>query len=72
MEEKKFRAEQSVKEVMLIVLWDMKGPISVNFLDKDATVSSASYCQQIWQNSSYSEYNPHVYTGCSRKNYIIL
>ena len=34
-----------LKKVMLIVLWDMKGPITVNFLVKGATLFRDSYCQ---------------------------
>ena len=30
---------------MLIVFWDMKGPISIDFLEKGAAVNSAMYCQ---------------------------
>ena len=34
----KFRVQQSVKKVMLIVFKDMKGPITIDFLEKVATV----------------------------------
>ena len=33
------------KKTMLTVLWDMKGPITIDFLEKEATVMSASYFQ---------------------------
>ena len=45
---KKLQAQQSVKKVMLIVSWDMKGFITIDFLEKYATVKrkkkEASYC----------------------------
>ena len=31
-----FKAQQSVKKVMLTVFWDMKGPITSKFLEKSA------------------------------------
>ena len=40
---KKFRARRSVKNVMCIVFRNMKGPITINFLEKGPTVNSASY-----------------------------
>ena len=33
-----FQVEWSVKKVMLTVFWDMKGPITIDFNEKDATV----------------------------------
>ena len=59
---KKFWAEQSVKKVMLTVFWDMKGPITIDFLEKDATVNSASYSQLklLRQNSPYLLNKPHT------------
>ena len=36
---------------MLIVFWNMKGPINVDFLEKGSTVNTASYCKFFWQNS---------------------
>ena len=39
---KKFWVQQSLKKVMLTVFWDMKGPITVDFLEKGATVNSIS------------------------------
>ena len=50
---KKFRAQQSVKKVMLTVFWDMKGPITIDFLEKGATVNNASYCQLLKQRLPY-------------------
>ena len=46
---KKFWMQWSVKKVMLIVFWD----ITVDFLEKGATVNSASYCQLLKQISPY-------------------
>ena len=42
-------AQRSVKKVMLTVFWDMNGPITIHFLEKGATVNSASYCQLLRQ-----------------------
>ena len=50
---KKSRMQQSVKKVMLTVCWDMKVPITINFREKGTTVNSASYCQFLWQKSSF-------------------
>ena len=44
----KVRAQQSAMKVILIVFWNMKGPITTDFLEKDATVNSASLCQFLW------------------------
>ena len=44
----KFR---SVKKVMLTVFWNIKGRITINFLEKGATVNSASCCLFYNQNS---------------------
>ena len=50
---KKFQAQWLVKKVMLTVFWNMKGPIHIDSLEKDATVNSAFYNQLLRQNSSY-------------------
>ena len=47
----KFLAQQSVK--MLIVFWDIKGPITIDFLEKGTTVNNAFSFQLPWQNSPY-------------------
>ena len=39
----KFCTQQSVKKVMLTVFWYMKGPITIDFLEKCATVNNATY-----------------------------
>ena len=44
---------QSVKKVMLILFLDIKGPVSIDFLEKSATVYSSSNCLILGQNSSY-------------------
>ena len=45
-----FLAQWSVKKLMLTVFWDIKGPfITIDFLEKGATVNSASYCQILRQ-----------------------
>ena len=38
---------------MLTVFWDMKRPITIDFLEKGATVNSASYCQ-------LKQYSPYL------------
>ena len=35
----------SSKKIMITVFWDMKWPITIEFLKKEATVNSACYCQ---------------------------
>ena len=45
--------QQSVKKFMGTVFWDMKGPISIDFFEKDATTNSAFFCQLLKQNSPY-------------------
>ena len=34
-------------------VWNMKGPITIDFLEKGATVNFASYCQLLRHNSPY-------------------
>ena len=41
---KKFQAQQSVKDIMLIFFWDIKSLITIEFPKKGATDNSASYC----------------------------
>ena len=40
-------AQSLVKKVMLTVFWDIKGLISIDVLEKGATVNSASHSQQL-------------------------
>ena len=42
---KNIQVQQSVKKVMLTVFGDMKGPITIDFLEKDVTINSTSNCQ---------------------------
>ena len=51
---KKFLAQQSVKKVMLTVFWDIKESITIDILEKGATINSASYCR-------YLSYVPPAY-----------
>ena len=30
---------------MLTILWDMKGPLRIDFLEKGATINTVSYCE---------------------------
>ena len=45
---------------MLTVFLDMKGLITIDFFEKDATLNSASYCQLLWQNSPFLLNDPHI------------
>ena len=38
---------------MLIVFWDMKGPVTIDFFEKVATVKSYFYCKILGQNVPY-------------------
>ena len=49
---KKFRAQQSVKKIMMAVFWDMKGPVIIDFLE-GTIVHCPSDCQFVRQNSPY-------------------
>ena len=57
---KKFRAQLSVNKVMLTVFWDMKGPIKIDFLEKDTIVNSPSFCQLLRQNSPFLLNDPRM------------
>ena len=57
---KLFQSQLSVKKVMLAVFKDMKGHISMDFLEKGTTINNASYCRNIWQNSPYFWNKPHI------------
>ena len=48
---KKFWVQQSVKKVMQTDLWNMKGPITIDFQERSATINSASNSQCFKQNS---------------------
>ena len=54
-----FQVQQSVKKVMLTAFWNMKGPITINFLEKGATVNSASDSHLLMQNSPYLLNDPY-------------
>ena len=51
---------ESLNKVMLIDFWGMKANVIVDFLEKDATVISASYCRLFRQNSPLLLNNPHI------------
>ena len=63
---KKFQPEQSVK-VMRTVFWNMIGPITIDFLEKGATVNNISYCQLLRQNSPYLLNDPCIICGMNIK-----
>ena len=58
---KKFCVQWSVKKVMLTVFWDVKGLITFDFLENDATANSFSYCQLLWQNNPHLLNDPCIY-----------
>ena len=37
----------------MLFFLNMKGPITIEFIDKEAATHSASYCQRVRQNSPY-------------------
>ena len=45
---------------MLTVFWDMNGPISIDYIEKGATVNSTSYYPLFRQNSSYLLKDPCI------------
>ena len=45
---------------MLSVLWDIKGPININFPEKHATANCVSSCQIFRQNSPYLLNDRHI------------
>ena len=51
-EKKKFLVQWLIKKVMLKVLWNIKGPIPIDFLEEGATINRVSYCQFPWQDDS--------------------
>ena len=57
-----FRVQQSLKKVILTFFWNMKGLVTIDFLEKGPTVNSASYFQLFMQNSPYSMNDPHTDT----------
>ena len=42
------------------IFWDMKEPITIDFLENDASINSACYCQLFWQNSPYLLNSPCI------------
>ena len=42
---KKFKSQQSTRKVILTVFWDMQGPITISFLQKESFVNSVNYCE---------------------------
>ena len=45
--QKKFKRQPSAKKVMLMLFWDMHGPILVHFQAHGQTVNSANYCAML-------------------------
>ena len=41
---KSFWAQWPVKKIMLVIFWDMKRRITIDFFEKGATVNNASQC----------------------------
>lgn len=42
---KKFKSQRAVGKVMLTVFWDMKGPVTIDFLQRGTTVNAENYCE---------------------------
>ena len=42
---KKFKSQRSMGKAMLTILWDMQGPITISFLQKESFVNSANRCE---------------------------
>ena len=57
---------------MLIVFWDLKGLITIDFLKKCTTVNSASYYQRLMQNSLYLLNDPCIICKHSLSLFIYL
>ena len=60
-QKKKLWVQQSVKKVMLTIIWDIKRPITFDLLEKIRTANSASFCQPLRQNSPYLLNDPSLY-----------
>ena len=65
---------RSTKKVMQTVFCDMKGPMTIDFLEKGTTVNSASYCQFLKENSPYLLNNLHsfMHTNSNRQIHIYI
>ena len=46
---KKFQSQQSIKKVMLKVFMGIKGPITIDFLEQDATANISSFYELLRQ-----------------------
>ena len=58
---KKFWTHQSLKKVMRTVICDMKGPITIDFIQKGSIVYSFTYFQLLRQNLPYLLKDPPIY-----------
>ena len=71
--EKKFRLQLSVKKVMLIVFWNMKALMTIDFHEKGATANSAFRCQFPWQYLSlFIKWSTCIYIGIYIYIYIYI
>ena len=50
----------STEDHAISISWDMKGPITIEFLEKGATVKSAFSCQLLRQNYCYLLNDPGI------------
>ena len=62
---KRFQTQRGAKKVMLTVFCNMKGPMTIDFVEKGATLNSASHCQLFRQNSPYILNEPHTFFNIS-------
>ena len=46
---------------MLTAFWGMKGPMSIDFLEKGGPLNSVYYCLLLKQNSPYLLNDPHTF-----------
>ena len=58
---KKFLAQSSVKKVILTFFWVIEGPMTIDLLEKDASVNNTFYCQLCRQYLPYLLNDPYIY-----------
>ena len=69
---KNMRAQRSVNKVILTRFRDMKGRISVDFLEKAGTVKSSYNYQLLRLNSPHLLNDPHLHTHTHTHTYIYI
>ena len=51
--EEKFPVQRPVEKVILMIIWDTKGPLTIDFLEKKVLIKSAFYYEPLRQYSPY-------------------